>query len=108
MSKLYDYLKKEELPRLANHLELSKEDFSAKYLKKKEDGDYAVRESPCAFLAEDRICLLEGCKPLNCQEYPFTDHRDRLYSMYSILDAAAICPVVFEILERLKKIYGFR
>ena len=40
--------------------------------------------------------------------FPFTGQPDRLSSMYSIIGHAEVCPVVFEMLERLKVIYRFR
>lgn len=53
-------------------------------------------------------CEIEKCKPEGCREYPFTNKPERLFSLYSIVDSASVCPVVFEILERLKKIYRFK
>jgi uncharacterized protein len=41
-------------------------------------------------------------------EYPFTNKPERLFSLLSIVDFASVCPVVFEMLERLKQIYGFK
>ncbi|MDD4297088.1 MAG: hypothetical protein PHC69_09045 [Ruminiclostridium sp.] len=35
------------------------------------------------------------------------EFRERLFSLLNILTSASICPVVFEMLERLKKEYGF-
>lgn len=33
---------------------------------------------------------------------------ERLWSLYSTLDAVEVCPVAFEIFEELKQEYGFR
>ena len=36
------------------------------------------------------------------------DQPERLWSLLGMLDTVTICPVAFEIVERLKKEYGFR
>lgn len=69
---------------------------------------YEVKEKPCCFLTENGACEIEKCKPEACREYPFTNKPERLFSLYSIVDSVSVCPLVFEILERLKKIYGFK
>ncbi len=63
---------------------------------------------PCPFLGGDGKCGIEVCKPAVCKSFPYTDKPERLFSLLSILGSAEECPVVFEILERLKKIYGFK
>jgi len=64
---------------------------------------FATRRKPCDFLQPDGSCLLGDCKPLSCKEYPHTDKPNRMGSLLSMLDNAEICPVVFEMLERLKQ-----
>ena len=43
------------------------------------------------------------CRPESCKKYPYTDQPDRWGSLYSVLDVIEVCPVAFEIYERLKK-----
>lgn len=74
-----------------------------RYLEEKEAGVYRIVEPPCLFLMEDGVCQIESCKPQCCREFPYTGKPGRLFSLYSIIDSASVCPVVFEILERLKK-----
>ena len=63
---------------------------------------------PCRFLNADGKCRLQECKPEECKGFPYTDQPHRLESLYSILSAVEVCPVVFEIIERLKELYHFR
>ena len=63
--------------------------------------------APCRFLDMDGRCRIQECKPEECKGFPYTDRPDRLASLYSVLSAAEVCPVVFEILERLKELYHF-
>lgn len=57
---------------------------------------------------KDDGCKIEACKPLKCRDYPFTNRPERLFSLLSIIESAAICPVVYEMIERLKQIYRFK
>ena len=52
-------------------------------------------------------CKLGEYKPENCRKYPYTNQPGRLQSLYSVLEAVEVCPIAFEIYERLKKEYGF-
>ena len=58
-------------------------------------------------MGEDGRCVIEECKPAECISFPHTDKPDRLSCLLGVLSFAEECPVVFEILERLKAIYGF-
>ena len=99
----------EDLERDAEILDLTKEQFVEKYLIKNEVEDtYETKNKPCDFLQEDGNCKLGECRPENCKKYPYTDQPDRLQSLYSVLNAVEVCPVAFEIYERLKKEYEFR
>jgi Fe-S-cluster containining protein len=97
-----------ELDEIASFLHLSKADFIAEYVKESRDDEYELKDIPCRFLSADNSCQIEKYKPQSCKDYPFTNKPERLWSMLSIIDSTYVCPVVFEIVERLKKEYGYR
>ena len=97
----------EELSPVAAFLGITETEFKDMYIKES-FGEYQLNTKPCCFLEADGKCKIEACKPSNCKDYPFTNRPERLFSLLSIMDSASICPVVYEIIERLKKIYGFR
>lgn len=102
---------KSDIERDAAALGLSEADFKAKFLLDEiDEGEqaYTTKNKPCDFLQEDGSCLLGDNKPENCKKYPFTDQPDRMGSLLSFLDTISICPVAYEIWERLKEEYGFR
>jgi len=76
--------------------------FTEKYLRTDEDGDQVLQLLPCPFLGTDNYCGIYEVRPKACREYPHTDRRN----MHEILDLTlkntAVCPAVFEILERMK------
>lgn len=99
----------EDIDRDAKYLGMASDQFIAAYLEKQEyDMDYQTRHKPCDFMQEDGSCKLGDCKPDSCKKYPYTDRPERLSSLLGMLDTIEICPVAFEIFERLKKEYRFR
>lgn len=96
-----------ELGPVSAFLSMTEKDFMKKYINE-DFGDYQLKMVPCCFLKEDGDCQIETCKPESCRDYPFTDRPERLESLLSIVESARVCPVVFEILERLKDEYKFK
>ena len=98
-----------DIDRDAQYLGITSEQFIETYLEKGEyDMNYQTKHEPCDFLQEDGNCKLGDCKPDSCKKYPYTDQPERLWSLLSVLGTVEVCPVAFEIFERLKKEYGFR
>ena len=62
---------------------------------------YEIKK-PCPFLCGNGTCEVESCKPSECSGYPYTDKPDRMRSLLNIVASAEVCPVVYEMLERLK------
>jgi len=96
----------EDISSTAAFLGISDEEFLKKYLTEN-DGEI-VHEPPCTFLEDDGKCRIQSCKPEECKGFPFTDQPDRIGSLYGVMDFSLVCPVVFEIVARLKDIYGFK
>ena len=84
----------DELDAITETLNINKDNFKKKYLEEDED-KYIFKTKGCQFLNNNN-CKVKKCLPKSCKDYPFTDKEDRLYSMYSIIDNASICPVVYE------------
>ena len=98
----------EDLEKDADALNMTQEEFIKKFLIPADsDGMYQTLHMPCDFLQENGDCILGECKPENCQKFPYTDQPERLASLLSVLDAVEVCPVAFELVERLKGLYGF-
>ena len=93
-----------DIGRIAKHLRIKPSEFTEKYLRIDEDKDYVLQQVPCAFLGEDNRCSIYDVRPKACREFP---HTDRI-KQYQILDLTqknvAVCPAVYEIVEKLKTI----
>ena len=99
-------LSEEEISAIASRLGMKQQAFITQYMT---EGIHGLElPAPCHFLGADGKCGIQDCKPEECRGFPYTDRPERLSSLYSVLSSAEVCPVVFEILERLKKLYHFR
>ena len=109
--KLNGSIPEDELEEDAAYLGISVDLFKDRFLDVERgldgEGRYQAKYLPCSFLREDGECLLGDHKPENCKDYPFTDREDRMGSLYSMLRTIRICPVAYEIWERLKWEYDF-
>lgn len=97
----------DELNNICNYLKIDKEKFIKDNLIENY-GEYSFKETKCKFLDDDNNCKISKCLPRTCIEYPYTDKEERLFSLYSIISNASVCPVVYEIIEELKKEYNFK
>lgn len=104
----YGDIPEEDIQKDAEYLKMSKEQFVDIFLQKDEmNGEFRTKHKPCDFLQENGECKLGECRPENCKKYPYTNQPERLWSLYSVLEAVEVCPVAFEIYEELKSEYGF-
>lgn len=99
-------LSEEEALGISAYLGVNPQNFLDNCLIRNQDG--LELSAPCQFLDMDGKCQIQDCKPEECRGFPYTGRPNRLASLYSVLSAAEVCPVAFEVLERLKDIYHFR
>ena len=99
-------VQEDEIDSIAAFLGLTGQDFSEKYLVQTIEG-FEIK-APCCFLNANGECLIQECKPAECRDFPYTDKPDRISSLLGVVSFAEVCPVVFEIVERLKKAYRFK
>ncbi|MGE0018116.1 MAG: YkgJ family cysteine cluster protein [Draconibacterium sp.] len=93
-----------DIATLSKHLKMKPADFTEKYVRTDEDGDYVFREHPCPFLLPDNYCMVYDSRPKACREYPHTD-RARFYQILPLSHKnCETCPVVFEIFGELKRV----
>lgn len=93
-----------DVERAAKAVKLKPGEFTAKYLKRDEDGDLVLRTAPCPFLDADNYCLIYESRPNACREYPHTDRKKIQQILDLTFKNTMICPAVLEMTERIKKI----
>lgn len=105
-------LDQEDAERLAARLGMTVEALVQKYLKPEEDPDEAgnrweMRVRPCPLLDKDNRCTVYEDRPASCKGYPYLHEPDFVFRTLGMLERASTCPIVFEVLERLKESTGF-
>ncbi len=94
-----------DIERVAKHLRMKPAVFIQQYLHIDEDRDYVLNSAPCPFLDENNYCTVYESRPAACREYPHTNAR-KFHRLFDItIKNTAVCPAVYEIVEKLKIIY---
>jgi Fe-S-cluster containining protein len=93
-----------DIERLGKALRMKPGDFTSTYLRIDEDHDHVLKSSPCPFLGPDNHCSVYEHRPKACREYPHTNRKKMVQIMDLTHKNTLVCPAVFEIVERLKKL----
>ena len=102
-------LNEEEVRRLARRLGMEQKQFIDTYLKRTdplEDKPWEMRSKPCPFLKENRCTVYED-RPGDCSGYPYLDRPRFLSRAMGMIERTFTCPIVYEVLEDLKRSTGF-
>jgi len=95
-----------EAQRIAAYLGLTLEEVRARYLTSDaETGKYITQRLPCPFLG-GHLCSIYEIRPVVCAGYPHLQRNFRS-RLWQVIDNAETCPIVYNVLERLKKSLGF-
>src|SRR5437763_11307094 len=100
----------EEVDRLARRLAMTRQQFIDTFLKSSEPGDdnpWTTRTTPCPFL-KDNLCSVYEDRPADCSGYPYLYEPDFTARTLGMIGRTFTCPIVYEVLEELKKSLGFR
>jgi Fe-S-cluster containining protein len=93
-----------DISRIAKHLRVKPSEFVERYLRIDEDNDYVLQSVPCTFLGDDNRCSIYDVRPKACREFPHTDRIKQHQILNLTQKNVAVCPAVYEIVEKLKTI----
>ncbi len=96
-----------EILRISERLGISKEEFIKKYLKQDDDGDFLINRKPCPFLSGN-LCEIYDDRPEDCRLFPHLHKEGFRSRLLGVVHNYSICPIVFNVYERLKYKYKFR
>lgn len=98
----------DEIKKLAELKNLATEDFVKRFIQKDDYlGDAFLKHHPCTFL-ENNLCSIYENRPQACRDFPNTHKPGFTSRMLSMIDHYGICPIVFNVIERLKIDLDFR
>lgn len=88
-----------DIVRLSKSLKMNMGEFTEKYLKMDNEGDYVLKSSPCPFLMNDNKCSVYQNRPKACREYPHTDRKPMKPILDLTLRNTRVCPAVSRIMS---------
>lgn len=94
----------EDIERLAKRLGISSSDFESRYVAVDDDDstEKFMPESPCPFLGGCKCTVYED-RPKVCREFPHLYKNNFRSRLLGVFDTASECPIVFNVLEELKR-----
>jgi len=100
----------QEVARFAARLRMSRRQFVERYLERTDEADpgnpWQTRTTPCPFLKENRCSVYED-RPADCRGYPYLYEPDFLSRTMAMIGRASTCPIVYEVIENLKRSVSF-
>lgn len=98
-----------EVERLARRLAMTREQVIERYLEPSEpdsDNSWTTRTTPCPFL-KDNLCSIYEDRPGDCSGYPYLYKPEFVSRTMGMIERTFTCPIVYEVIEELKKSLGF-
>jgi hypothetical protein len=100
----------EDQQRLAAGLSITVEQLRQQYLeydKSEDEPGWQIKISPCPFL-RDKQCTVYKDRPDNCRGYPYLHEPNFTGRTWGMIERTFTCPIVFQVMEELKKKLNFR
>lgn len=97
-----------DIARLAKKQGISTKAFRERYVGLDEEGDQYFTATPCPFLGEDSRCTVYEDRPKACRDFPYLHEANFRSRTYSMIDNAGVCPIVFNVWDRLKQRFRSR
>ena len=103
---LTPYLSKNDLEKIAEATRRNVEETIAAYTEKDELGIALAKDMPCCFLADNK-CTIYQHRPETCQSFPHLHKTGFNSRLRSAIDNYGICPIIYNVIERMKVELGF-
>jgi hypothetical protein len=98
-----------EVERLARRLGMGRQQFIGQYLERTDapsENPWQTRTTPCPFLRDSRCSVYED-RPADCSRYPYLYEPKFVTRTMGMIERTFTCPIVYEVMESLKKSLGF-
>lgn len=96
----------EEIDRLSGIDNISRESYEKQFVELTHNNAKYLKDMPCKYLKEDK-CTIYPDRPEECRSFPFTHKDGFIFRLFGVIDNYEICPIVFNLYERLKIIYRY-
>jgi len=98
--KLKPRILNKDIIRISHRLNLPKNQFIEHYTEKIDD-EHHLKNLPCVFLKNNK-CLIYEDRPLDCKSFPHLHKEDFISRLWGVIDNYSVCPIVFNVFEKLK------
>ena len=92
----------DDVARLASGLKISNDELIERFLAADEDGELAFNTLPCPLLKGD-LCSAYDHRPEACRSYPHLHKNEFVFRLMQVVHNCSVCPIVFNVFERLKE-----
>lgn len=96
-----------DIVRLAGRLGMTKQTFTRRYVKFDANKEGYFATAPCPFL-KDNVCSVYEDRPKACRDFPYLHEKEFRTRMMAAIENTALCPIVFNTYEELKRRLPFR
>jgi len=86
---------------------ITPENFIESYCEKDDFDEIYLATIPCCYL-EGKKCSIYESRPKECRRFPYTDEDGFISRLLGMLNFYEICPIMFNLMERLKGELRFR
>lgn len=97
----------EENIEVADHLNISPQQFKDQYLEESMQGKLIINTIPCHFLADSKCTVYEN-RFTECRAFPHLHENNFKGRLFGTLVHYAMCPIIFNVIEQLKIEIGFK
>ena len=97
----------EETRSVAEKLNITTAAFREKYIEESAGGQLIMNTIPCHFLSGS-VCTIYASRFNECREFPHLHKPNFRGRLFGTLMHYAICPIIFNVIEELKIITGFK
>jgi len=93
-------LNEKDIVELAQLENISSEKYMEDYCEK-DFGDIYLKNIPCRYV-EGKKCSIYENRPVQCRKFPYTDEEGFISRSLGMINFYEICPIVYNLMERLK------
>lgn len=98
--KLKPCINEEDILRLSHRLNRTPQQIKNDYIER-EEGEHSFKNFPCSFLKEKKCTIYED-RPEDCRSFPHLHKKRFISRLWGVIENYSICPIVFNVLEKLK------
>ncbi len=95
-----------DIEKLAQRLNTTSQQIKLDYIQTDQYEQY-FKNIPCGFL-KDKRCTVYDDRPKECRAFPYLHKKEFTSRLFGVIDNYSVCPIVFNVYEKLKIELNFK